>query len=103
MIFLSLGGLICRSILATDERRLKRLSGITVAIGLILALVSGFGLIAKLGIGFPGWIIAKLTIWITIGGLIAVINRNRMFGVVFWWLVISLGCTAAYLAVIKPF
>ena len=103
MIFLSLGGLICRSILATDERKLKRLGGITVGIGLILTLVSGFGLIVKLGIGFPGWIIAKLSIWIIIGGLIAMINRNRMFGLLFWWLTVCLGCFAAFLAVTKPF
>ena len=79
------------------------MGAITVGIGLMLTLVSGFGLIAKLGLGFPGWIFAKLTIWIIIGGFIAVINRNRTFGLVFWWLAVFLGCIAAFLAVVQPF
>ena len=103
MIFLSLGGLICRSILADNEKRLKRFAGITIGIGLIIVLISGFGLITKLSIGFPGWIIGKLTIWIIIGGLIGLINRKGTLGVILWWLIIGLGCIAATLAVNKPF
>ena len=103
MVFLGVGGLICRSILATNETVLKRLGGITVGIGLVLALISGFGLIGKLGAGFKGWMIGKLAIWVILGGLIAVINRHPKLGSLLWWAVILLGLAAAFLAVTKPF
>jgi hypothetical protein len=59
-VFLSLGGLIFRGQLNRDEKSLKKLGGLTCALALIIALISGFGLIVKLKVGFPGWVIGKL-------------------------------------------
>ena len=103
MVFLSMGGLIFRSQLGEEGNRLKRLGGITNGVGMLLALVGGFGLLAKLSIGFPGWVIAKLGIWIIFGGLIAVANRKPELSYTVWFAVIFLGATAAYLAGAKPF
>ena len=103
IIFLSLGGLICRSTLKSEESAFKKFGGITSAIGLIVVFLSGFGLIAKLGLGLPGWILGKLTIWFLLGSMIAVINRNPRLGLTLWWIVIGLGLVAAVLAITKPF
>ncbi len=103
MIFLSLGGLIVRGRLDPEERRIKKLAGLTNGIGLILALLGGFGMLAKLGLGFPGWAVAKLVIWLFIAGSIAVANRKPDFSMVLWWGLIGLGVVAAYLATAKPF
>jgi uncharacterized membrane protein SirB2 len=45
-------------------------------VGLVLLLVSGFGLVAKLQIGFPWWIIVKVVVWLFIGGALALAKRE---------------------------
>lgn len=103
MVFLAFGGLIGRSLLGVDGVRLKKLAGITSGIGLILVLVGGFGLLGKLGYGFPGWAVVKLVIWFVFGGLIAVANRKPSLAIPLWWGVLVLGLLAACLALWKPF
>ena len=103
MVFLAFGGLIGRSLLGVEGARLKKLGGISSGLGLILILIGGFGMLAKLGYGFPGWAIAKFVIWIAFGGLIAAINRKPALAIPLWWGVLVLGFIAAYLALWKPF
>lgn len=103
MVFLSLGGLIGRALLEDKGTSLKKFAGMTNGIGLILALVGGFGLVAKLGYAFRGWVIAKLILWLVFGVMIAVVNRKPQHARVLWWVVIGLGGLAAYLAGSKPF
>ena len=77
---------------------------IAFVIGLLVILVAGFGLKAKLQIvNWPGWLIAKLIIWLVLGALLAVINRKPSAGLPLWILVIILGAAAAYLVQYKPF
>jgi uncharacterized membrane protein SirB2 len=47
----------------------RRIGVIFHGIGLVILLVAGFGLIAKLQIGFPWWIIAKLVLWLAFGAM----------------------------------
>lgn len=103
MIFLAYGGLIFRSILGEEGVRLRKFAGITAGIGLLLVLLGGFGLIAKLGYGFPLWIWIKMAIWVVLGGLIAVVTRKPELGKILWWVVILLGVLAATVANFKPF
>lgn len=51
-------------------------------VGLLLILVSGFGMLAKLGLSasFPGWVVGKLLIWLLLGGLIALAYRRSNKG-----------------------
>ena len=42
------------------RRRIMMWSGIIS----LVALVSGFGLLARLGYGFPGWVVAKVAAWL---------------------------------------
>lgn len=76
-------------------------------IGALVALTGGFGLLARIGFGhgvlFPGWIWAKLILWLLLGGLIAVPYRNRRLAR--WLLPVLpfLGLLGAYLGSYKPF
>ena len=76
---------------------LVRLPAMIHGIGLLLILVSGFGMQAKLKLGFPVWMISKLVILLALGGSIALIKRKALPPVAIYFLVIFLGSIAAYL------
>ncbi len=83
---------------------LRKLVGILHGIALLGILVAGFGLLARLGIGgIPGWVWAKLVVWLVIGGIATLPYKRPQLGKVFLWLVPLLGGVAAWLAVAKPF
>ena len=71
MVFLSLGGVIMHAINGGEkEHSWRKPVAITHGIGLLLALVGGFGLLARLGVmhgTLPGWVLAKLGIWFVFG------------------------------------
>jgi len=60
---------------AAPETR-KRVMMIT-GIASLLALVGGFGLQAKLGYGFHGWIIVKIVCWLGLSALAGLGYRRR--------------------------
>ena len=60
---------------AAPETR-KRVMMIT-GIASLLALVGGFGLQAKLGYGFPGWLIVKIVCWLGLSALAGFGYRRR--------------------------
>lgn len=72
-------------------------------IALFLVLLGGFGMQAKLGLGFPGWMIAKLVIWLVFGAAIVLAKRGVITGKVAWICMIGLAIVAAYLGIFKPF
>ncbi|MFP5520527.1 MAG: hypothetical protein ACLGGX_11530 [Bdellovibrionia bacterium] len=74
-------------------------------VGLALILISGFGMAARLGLvsGLPGWIHAKLAIWVLLGAGIALAKRKGAIGWPVAVLLMGLGTTAAYIAINKPF
>jgi len=80
-----------------------KLAGLTHGIALLVIVISGFGLIAKLGYGFPLWIWIKIAIWLLIGGAIALIRRAPQHATTLWFAIPLLGGFAAYLALYKPF
>jgi hypothetical protein len=100
LAFLSLGGLVVAARSGHAESR--RLAGITHGIALLLILVSGFGILAKLGLGFPPWVLVKVLIWIVLGGAIVLIRRRPQSAATWWWLLPLLGTVAAYLGIYKP-
>lgn len=72
-------------------------------IGLLLILVSGFGMIAKLEYGFPGWMLVKLVLWLIIGVLPILAKRNVLPLAAAWTTALVLGIAAAYLGIFKSF
>ncbi len=55
-----------------NRRRALMWSGILA----VLALVSGFGLLARLGYGFAGWVVAKLACWLGLAALTGLAFRR---------------------------
>jgi hypothetical protein len=55
------------------RKRVLMISGIAS----LLALVAGFGLQAKLGYGFPGWLIVKIVCWLGLSALAGFGYRRR--------------------------
>ena len=60
---------------AAPETRKKVM--IITGVASLLALVGGFGLQAKLGVGFPGWLIVKLVCWLGLSALAGFGYRRR--------------------------
>jgi len=81
---------------------------ILTGIALVFILVSGFGLVAKIGIahgtGWPLWLKFKVGIWLVVGmfGHIALKRFFEHTTKVFWGLV-GILVFASYLANFKPF
>jgi hypothetical protein len=106
MIFVALGGLILQQIQATTREQVWRKSvAITHGIGMVLALVGGFGMLERLRISWPwpGWVLGKIIIWLVLGVLVALVGRAPALAKWLWWITIALGAIAAYLALNKPF
>ncbi len=106
MVFLSLGGVIMHAINGGGrEHSWRKPVSITHGIGLFLALLGGFGLLARLGVvhgALPGWVIAKLAIWLVFAILIGVVIRKNSWAKPIWIISLLLGGVAAYLAGSKP-
>ncbi len=95
-LFLSLGAL------AAAKGSLKP-AAIGMGVSLLVILVAGFGMVAKLKFGMAPWVIAKIVIWVALGASISVFKRNLLPRPVAVTLVLLLGITAAYLGVRKAF
>lgn len=92
------------------DRASNRVRGLMAAghgIGLLLVLVAGFGMLAKLGMSAPGdwggWVHAKLTIWVLLGGAVALVYRGAAIARALWVLIPVLAALAGWLALAKPF
>jgi len=105
LLFTALGAMVVRQLGATPaapKDRGGRLAGMTHGIALVLILVSGFGALAKLGLGLPGWAWAKIGVWLLLGASLVAIRRLPAAAVWLWWLLPLLGGLAAWLALYKP-
>lgn len=88
------------------EGQWKKLTSAMHGIGLLLLFVSGFGMLAKLGImGFPwpAWVWVKLGVWLAIGASATWIHKMPEKATLSLFLIIVLGTVAAYMALYKPF
>jgi hypothetical protein len=86
---------------AAPETR-KRVMMIT-GIASLLALVGGFGLQAKLGYGFPGWLIVKLVCWLGLSALAGFGCRRRGAAGTLSLIAIALVIVAVVMVYAKPF
>ena len=84
------------------RKRLVAMHGL----GLLLVLLGGFGMLARLGVDhgelFPGWIWAKLVVWLVLGGLVA-FRRDARWAARALVLAPLLAWLAGYFAFTKPF
>ena len=107
MVMVSLGAVIAYAAAGGEKKNFayRKTVGMNHGLGLFLALLGGFGMLARLEIHWPwpGWVIGKLLIWLLLGAMIAIAYRGKLSGKVQWWGIILLGVAAAYLGGMKPF
>ena len=84
---------------AETKKRVMMITGIAS----LVMLVSGFGLLAKLHLGFPGWVIVKLVCWLGISALGGMAYRKRDKAGLFMLLALVLAITAVAMVYVKPF
>jgi hypothetical protein len=74
-------------------------------IGAFLIILGGFGMLARLGItgGLPGWIHAKLAIWLLLGAAMFLPYRRPATALPLMMLLPVAGGVATWLAIYKPF
>lgn len=102
-VIAALGGAAVRALAGATDDRSRKLPGITHGIALLLVLVTGFGALAKLGAGFPGWAIAKAAIWLFLGAAPVLVRKKPELATLWWWSLPLLGGVAGWLAIAKPF
>ena len=79
---------------------------ISTGIFLVLILIAGFGLMARLGINtpWPTWIYIKFGIWLVVGSVGHIsMKRFPQHSVKVFWGSVGLLTVASYLANYKPF
>jgi hypothetical protein len=83
-----------------------RLAAITHGIATLVILISGFGLLARLGYhsphDFPSWVWVKFGIWAALAVALTLIKRASSLSRILWFLLPTLGALAAYMAIFKP-
>lgn len=81
----------------------KKLFSIVHGIFLLLTLVSGFGLLARLGIhNMPVWVIVKIVIWGLFGVIPVFMKKKPAKSMGLWTLLGVLFACGAFLAIYKP-
>jgi len=80
----------------------RKLFSIVQGIALLVMLVSGFGLLAKLKLGFPHFAIAKTVLWVVIGAMPVVLRKLRVPAIAGITISLVLVGIMAWLGVVKP-
>lgn len=108
LLILSIGGVALHA-MSGGTKQSSGGRGVAAAshgLGLVLILVAGFGMLARLDLmagGLPGWAWVKLVIWFAIGGLFMVPYRKPELSKLVWFGAAALMLAAAYLGHAKPF
>lgn len=106
MVFVALGGVAIHA--ATGASRQanpnRRTLAILHGVGLLLMLVAGFGMLARLGASMnAGWVWTKIVIWLILGASSVLPYKSRGLATAMLGLLPFLGLLAAYMALYKPF
>lgn len=102
LVLTSLGGVILHVVNGgtKDSNLFRKGAMIAHGVGLLLLIVAGFGMLAKLGIhGVPWWVGVKILIWLILGGLAALAYKRPAAAAKLWVGVPLLATLAAILGV----
>lgn len=105
-LLVGLGAVLMASYTGQMQNKKAKILGFAAhGIGLLIMIVAGFGLAARLGIfaEFPKWMIAKLVIWVLLAIAISVMKRRPQWAFASLLVIVGLVGTAAWLAISKPF
>jgi len=99
LLLLGYGALLARAVLAPDNKPYRIFGSIVGGVGLLFLLVSGFGMQAKGGFGWPDWLIMKIGVWVLLGASLSLINRKSSWSPAWWVTIILLASLAAWLGI----
>lgn len=105
-LMLGLGGvLFAFATSAIVPAKVKLLGFAIHGVGLLLIIISGFGMAARLGFmqGLPGWLYGKLAIWVLLALGVSLAKRKANNAGLIVVLFAALVGIAAWLALTKPF
>lgn len=108
LLFTILGGIALHALNGgtRETNRGRKLVGALHGIALFLILLGGFGMLARLGIvqgGLPGWIYAKLAIWVALPVIGTMPYRKPATAKAVLLALPVIGALSAYFAIYKPF
>lgn len=106
MIFFSLGGVVMHVINGgSRDYSFRKVASIVHGIGMVLVLVAGFGMLARLNIHWPwpGWVFAKVILWLIFGAALGLIYRFADHAKLIWWITLILAIFTVYVVMFKPF
>jgi hypothetical protein len=84
---------------AETRKRVLMVSGIAA----VLVAVTGFGMLQKMHLGFPGWIIVKAVCWLGLSAIAGIAYRKRAMADFFMVLAFVLAITAVAMVYVRPF
>jgi hypothetical protein len=88
---------------ATHGRH-RRLAHVVTGVAALIVLVSGFGLHARLGGVWQGWVVTKIAMWLTLLGILVGYRRGPAASpAVPWLLALPVAAVAIFMAIYKPF
>lgn len=107
MVFMAMGALCVHAMNGgtRDSNNARALVALTHGLGLLLILVAGFGMLARLGAmsgGLPGWVWVKVLVWLLLAALIVVPYRKPEWSKALWFALPVLGVIAAYSVLYRP-
>jgi len=106
LLFFALGGYTLKgNPEGPGAKRAKILLGVSHGLSLLILLVAGFGLLAKMQLmsSFPAWAILKIVIWVAFGAAPVLIKRSPALVRPVWVALVLLGGVSGWLAIFKPF
>jgi len=84
---------------AETRKRVLMITGIAA----LLVIVSGFGMLARLHLGFPGWAIVKFVCLLGLASISGIAYRRRAMADLFMIIAFVLAITAVAMVYVRPF
>lgn len=108
LTFMGLAGVLGYKMNGGGQSKRRWLFFVAHGVGLVLLLVTGFALVARLQLtaathSLPGWVQAKLVLWLLAGGAVSLASRLSRYAEIIFVLFTALVIAAAWLAIAKPF
>lgn len=106
LLFSGLVSLVVAKMINNEiPKKIRMLGFISHGVGVLFLLVSGFGMLARLGImtTWPTWAIVKLVIWLFFALAAVIIKRKAQLGTPALVSMLIIFMLAGYLALYKPF
>lgn len=107
-LFAAMGG-VAIHVANGGTRAASRTRALLAAIhglGAVMIITGGFGMMARLGMmgqAMPGWVMAKIAIWVLLSGIILLPYRSAALAKPFFIGLPLFAGLAAYIALYKPF